>query len=355
MRWAIRILGAVFLLTIVAVTLARRENSGWIAFSSFQDSELGLYLMTGDGTSFRRITQGQVCPGPPLWSPDGTWIATTSSCPRLIDLFLYRPGGSLWQMVPAVSSFDWSPDGNHLVVAENPSGLRVFDLDNGNAHLVGDDFLLPQWSPDGVWIYARTGDLGERTLHRIHMSTGQTERLLMAYNFSFVTWSPDGEQIALSLETENRAELYVMSPDASVRTLIPLGIQFDALSDVHWSPGGEWIAFTARKDYDQNVYWVRPDGRDFGLLSEVVRDAYQVSWSPDGKWVLFVGVSDGPQSIFRLRSDGSILDNLTQKQLYGGVGSPQYAPVSGLDWRPLWLIIASFSAILLSMMRRSRP
>jgi hypothetical protein len=48
-------------------------------------------------------------------------------------------------------------------------------------------------------------------------------------------------------------------------------------------------------------------------------------------------------NIYRIRADGSKLENLAQG------ARPQIAPVSGLDWRPLPLLIAAIMMLVASV------
>jgi hypothetical protein len=71
-------------------------------------------------------------------------------------------------------------------------------------------------------------------------------------------------------------------------------------------------------------------------------------WSPESQWIVF-DVRDGSEpEIYRIRADGSAIEALAVG------GSPIFAPVVGLDWRPLWVIIVAAGVIILPLVKRFR-
>jgi hypothetical protein len=98
------------------------------------------------------------------------------------------------------------------------------------------------------------------------------------------------------------------------------------------------------------VYRVRSDGSDFERLTQESGNLQDLQWSPDGAWLIFTSDYDGLSHIFRLRADGALLENMTPGS--AREDDPQFAPVAGLDWRPLWSIIAAGVMFITSLVSR---
>lgn len=127
-----------------------------------------IWLMNGDGTNPRNLTAdlpADLSRGEPAWSPDGEWIAFTSSRGTA------GPGrGSIW------------------VMRVDGSAKRQLTLNPGN----GFD-LSPSWSPDGQRIaFARGG------ISIVTVATGEVSNLGLPGQSMHPSWSPDGRHIAFA-------------------------------------------------------------------------------------------------------------------------------------------------------------
>jgi TolB protein len=177
-------------------------------------------------------------------------------------------------------------------------------------------------------------------------------------------WSPDGQRIAYTKQTESGPELWIMDADGSSqhpvapghwlrsadwspngKTLIaveePSPGQGGALVLVaastgaitkladtpgtagspDWSPDGRLIAFTLfpTNGNDEDVYVVKADGSEPRPLATGPGYEYAPDWSPDGKHLLFVREAD----VWNAASDGT-----GQRRLTTGLraDSPTWSP-----------------------------
>jgi Tol biopolymer transport system component len=356
-----RLIGIILLLTIALMTLARRENSGaWIAFASNRNGDTSIFMMTGDGEHQRKIARDLSCATAPQWSLNGRWIAFYNPCLSTQDLQRIRPGGSALHVISTIpSSYTdntrLSPDREELVVMRGPSSLYILHLDGGGEQYLAADYYFPQWSPDGDWIYARPIFDDRSSLDRIHVRTGEAEELLPPGTvFTNPSWSPDASQIVIAMPTDHGDELFSMSLDGETITAISDDLPSARVLQPRWSPDGEWIAFLGGEPpFALSVYRIRPDGSDLQRLIVYGGNLSDLQWSPGSDWLLFVERHDFDTDILRVRADGSSLENLTP----GGAREllPQYAPVSGFDWHPLWLMtVAALGLIFVSLMGRFR-
>lgn len=126
--------------------------------------------VTGNTSSQRSVApQGGVVLdafSPISWSPDGTSILFTGvTAAAGYELYAIDPNGAAQRQVTsstqAVSTGDWSPDGNQIVYAAS-DGIYLADANGANAVriLAASSVRWPSWSPDGnKVIYADASSL----------------------------------------------------------------------------------------------------------------------------------------------------------------------------------------------------
>ena len=129
-----------------------------IAFVGVSDAHnRQIYIINADGSDLRPIASSDADGGDVDWSPDGEWIAFTTSA----ALWLVHPDGSDEQALlldntdeREFSMAQWSPDGRQLSFVTQ-SSIWVVDRDGANPHVVytSEQPLAGHggavWSPDG--------------------------------------------------------------------------------------------------------------------------------------------------------------------------------------------------------------
>lgn len=124
---------------------------------------------------------------PPVWSPDGTWLAWSDDAMRLWAV--RREGGEPILVHQAqqheVRHFRFSPDGRYLAYdsadRRDYSSVFVYDLQAGQEHRITGsttDDGSPVWSPDGRFLYflgerAMDPVPGRRDFETVHVATSQ--------------------------------------------------------------------------------------------------------------------------------------------------------------------------------------
>jgi Tol biopolymer transport system component/uncharacterized protein YjdB len=121
-----------------------------------------IWIMNGDGTNARNLTgdlPADLMRDEPAWSPDGQWIAFTSSRstagPGRGSIWIMRADGSEKRRltVHPDNGFDmspsWSPDGQRI--AFQRGGIAIVNVATGGVTYLGlpGRAIQPSWSPDG--------------------------------------------------------------------------------------------------------------------------------------------------------------------------------------------------------------
>ena len=174
----------------------------------------------------------------PKWSPDGKWLALTST--------------------------DRSRDGMTDVCVMDIEGIALKNLTQSPGR---DE--VGSWSADGSKIVFFSNRDGNGEIY-VMGSNGRKQVNLTNHPAldAAPTWSPDGTQIAFQSNREGgQDDIYVMNPDGSNvvnLTRHPLEDRAPA-----WSPDGRWIAFHAFQVGQQpDIYVMDANGGNRAQLTE---------------------------------------------------------------------------------------
>lgn len=124
----------------------------------------GLYVIHPDGTGERELARGSGGSWQyrrPLWAPDPavSLIATNVGEPGVYDVAVFDGGtGAMTQLTPtddiAAIWPVWSPDGSRVAWTSSAAGQEIAKPDGTDLHTIGPvidyDFV---WSPDGTSLY----------------------------------------------------------------------------------------------------------------------------------------------------------------------------------------------------------
>jgi serine/threonine protein kinase len=187
-----------FLSGISAGELDYSRDGKWIAYVSYPDNTL--WRSRADGADRVQLTYAPVAAGLPRWSPDGSQIA-------YLDVRAGRPwkvfvipstGGSSREVLSETrdqSDPVWSPDGEKLIVGQDPSGgstiIRSIDLTTREVSVVpgSEGLFSPRWSPDGRYLAALNAQSTKLLLYdfKTQKWSDWTSELI-----GFPNWSRDG-------------------------------------------------------------------------------------------------------------------------------------------------------------------
>jgi serine/threonine-protein kinase len=191
----------------------------------------------------------------------------------------------------------------------SPDGTRMaFGTDDGKEAIVwiypllgkaprrrltfGGNNRFPIWSADGKRIVFQSDRDGDAALFWQPADGGGTaERLTTPMgSTSHVpeSWSPHGDRLLYSVETQGDIALWVFSvqdrkatPYGDVRSTTPIAATF--------SPDGRWVAYASTDREKQTVY-VQPfpaTGAKYQLVAKGLDTPSHPVWSPDGKELFY--------------------------------------------------------------------
>lgn len=251
-----------------------------------------IWLASIDGKQNMQLTFADKSSTNPKWSPDGNWIAFTSTRKdNKSNLYVLRVGGGEAEMITDVKSgvdnFDWSPDGKWIAFAmtdaksddedKNDKGRNDFRWVDENIKLARL-YVMPVWKD----------------------ANGKREPRKLTTNNRNVTsfdWSPDGTKIVIAHVSDPRADFWPTSDvaivDVASGTLTPFAATAAAESSPTYSPDGKWIAMSVS---DGPVRWAQsnrinifPVGGGAAKVMPMSHDGQPaiVGWTPDGSRVMF--------------------------------------------------------------------
>jgi dipeptidyl aminopeptidase/acylaminoacyl peptidase len=287
----------------------------WIAYvvsttdTKEDKSNTHIWLVSYDGKTDRQITFSQDSESSPRWSPDGKYLAFTSSRPgkaRGNQVWLLdRNGGEAMQLTEfkgRLQGYEWAPDSKRLAVTIGdpdpeaeasaspapgpPKPPKPIVIDRYRYKQDGAGYLL-----SGRHTYIYLYDIASRKLDRL--TNGKWDE-------SSVSWSPDGSRIAFMsnhLDDPDRdpsAQLFVAEAKAgsTEKALIPANTRAGR-SRPEWSPDGKWIAFLEGDEKKYGAYsmdhlmFVPADGSAAATRVKAVDDLDRgvsgLRYSADGK------------------------------------------------------------------------
>jgi dipeptidyl aminopeptidase/acylaminoacyl peptidase len=206
-----------------------------------------------------------------------------------------------------VADAAWAPQGWPLLLTpgdpdyqgkERPPDrlpiLRLGGLDAGLDVLLerGGEISGLSFSPDGDrFVFTEETGRG-KALWIASRAGGEPRLLLRAHGNPYVSWSPDGRELALSaaLKQSRQHRLFLVSATGgTARSLTEGPIAAEAPA---WTPDGRWIAYA---DEESSVNKIRPDGSGKQRLFELPGEEIGgLSWSPDGRHLVFTAETIPP-------------------------------------------------------------
>ena len=258
---------------------------------------------------------------------------STPLLPWLVAVF---PALSAWPALPAAGQEDRQRLAYTLFSDTGPEIRVVYDDGSGERRLgPGSE---ASWSPDGRQLAFTLQIEGNRDIFVMNSLDGSGVIRLTTHPASDhgASWSPDGSMIAFNSDRSGSDQIWRRNVESGTWGAHLVQLTQDTYHGrvnnfLSWSPDGRWIAFEADRDRDDpEIYLANAvDGTNQQRLTFTRALDEVPSWSPDGSRILFSSDMHGdPQSgdydIYIMNADGSDLVRLTWTS--GAASYPTMSP-----------------------------
>lgn len=186
------------------------------------------------------------------------------------------------------------------IYAMNFGGHRVKKITSGNSINI-----FPSPNPNGTKVAYISFRDGAPAVFITNLKNGGTVRLNLSGPADFVSWSPQGNKLAVALTSDYyNTEIYTVDTDGG--NLKKLTSTEGINTSPSFSPDGSMIAFVSNRGGSPQIYTMNSDGTDQQRIT-FNEGNYNTSpaWSPDGKMIAFTSLVNGALQVFIMNSDGS--------------------------------------------------
>jgi Tol biopolymer transport system component len=160
----------------------------------------------------------------------------------------------------------------------------------------------PSFSPDGQSIvYARNPSSTRNASAVYIIGAGAGPRRLTKERFAYdPLWSPRRDLIAFrSDRDDDEGDIYVMRSDGSDQRRLTRNR--DDVESFGWSPDGRFLVYAF---YDGPIYRVPASGGARRLLASFAAPEPDLAWSPDGRYIAFVSEETGDGDVHVMTAKG---------------------------------------------------
>ncbi len=170
------------------------DRIGFVA-QPLPDGPTDLYTIGTDGSGLTRLTNDAFYEGYAVWSPTGDRIAFVRSQGSGSRMSVIDADGSNLRDVYSKACelpVAWSPDGSQLMctVTNGPTEALI-DVETGEIHLTGFDFVCHGWSPDGTRLVCADSD----SIYTLEPDGTGVVTVGPAGGFGFLTWVRGSDEL----------------------------------------------------------------------------------------------------------------------------------------------------------------
>ncbi len=186
----------------------------------------------------------------------------------------------------------------------------------------------PAVSPQGDKIAMITNERGYFDVVVISAITGEKIKTVIKGedNLNFeelnilnpnLTWSPDGQKIALSSKSKGSDNLAIVDYETGKVRMVRFP-KLDAIGSVDWSPDGNKIAFDGNIGPNQDIYVYNLQTQEFNNVTNDVFSDYEPAWADDSETLYFVSHRGNQVRLNNVQNTSRLLidDDLYTSDIY---------------------------------------
>ena len=328
-----------------------------VAFSWNKSGQWEIYLLQlNELIPPRQITFGPGGKFSPKYSPDGTCLLYLLDLDggEAFDIYRYDHRTGLHQNLtpnttdsiqPVVS---WSPDGSQIAFQSDRDEIfdtYIMPAEGGPARLVfqcGEPNEGVFWSPDGAYLAVITLSDGQNHAAYLVPSTGGLAQAIMddtqKLNIPYLCWSPDGAQIAFSVELIETYKIGIYF--LANQELSWISTHDKEIASPDWAPDGKHLVFILSQGPDTWLA-VQEIGQNTPQLVQVASGVhYNPAFTPDSLRVIFIFDNyEHPGDLWEFsilsREFRQLTQSLPEDLLSANFTRPEHIWYPGLDDAPV--------------------
>ncbi|MFQ5638859.1 MAG: S9 family peptidase [bacterium] len=275
-----------------------------------------IWLVSADGKINVPYTRGEKSASNPSFSPDGAYLAFTSSRTKKNQVWVMRVmGGEAEQITHAksgVASYRWSPDGRTIAYTmKNPE-----TKDEEKAKKEKRDVILVDRNFKYNHLYSITFEKDEK-------GERQSQRLTSGdFHVASFDWAPDGKTLVFAHQPDPRINTGFRSRDISIvpadsGAVTALVKRPGVDNNPKYAPDGKWVAFISNGGTPQeiglrDVFIVSASGGEPKKLADTPdRNARGLTWARDGKRLFVSEAFHTTTQLFSLPVNGAAPTQVT--------------------------------------------
>jgi TolB protein len=240
-----------------------------VVFARHGEDQIFLYVLDVESGKERRLTKSPHPEYDATFAPNGQELALTydKASPNQGDIDVYRvalAGEPLTPVAPSGKKLSheesptWSPDGEWIAYTSTFEGnqeLYVIRKDGTERRRLTTHTGLdahPSWSPDGERIAFATDRWGDLEIATADTYGGNVQRITESGGLDdYPAWSPDGMHLAFTLNRDGNLEIYVCRKDGQNARNISQHADIDNFAA--WTKKGE-LGFVSARDGGFDIY-----------------------------------------------------------------------------------------------------